>query len=254
MKPLILDLDPYLDVEELERCHYEICLGVARSKSHMSSRVIPHFEMQNDMRGLIQFKGQEGARIRNVADDGSEFLTPEEKKDFNQLTFEQKRRFLQLYKKAYWDGEFICLRFTKANHHQEKYATFYGDKCEWDENINFFPRTRKFIEALPFTDIGRILIFISYHYLHSDVHYDRRDDTFDGRHHFIWFNPFGRKKFFLLNQDGEKEFVRSRSAYFDTSFLHGAEPAEQMTYTLRVDGQLSREFCEKVGLPWKSRL
>ena len=250
---MIHELEPFIDVNLLEECHLEICAGIAKSKTNMSSRVIPHFEMQNNLAALIDFKNSEGARIANVASENEDLLTAEENVYFQTLSHEEKKRFLQLYKKAYWDGEFVRLKFPKVEFRNDKWATFYSSKCEWHPNVEHFPKLRKFIETLPFTEIGRVLFFVTYHYLHSDVHYDRKDNWYDGQNHFIWFNPFGKKKFFLMDDKGQKSYVKSKAAFFDTSALHGTEPLPEMSYSLRVDGQLAKDFCQKTGIKWKSR-
>lgn len=250
---MIHELEPFIDVNLLEACHLEICAGIAKSKSNMSSRVIPHFEMQNNIPALIEFKNSEGARIANVAAENEELLTPEEKNYFSGLSHEERKRFLQLYKKAYWDGEFVRLKFPKVEYRNDKWATFYDSKCEWHPNIEHFPKLKKFIETLPFNEIGRVLFFVTFHYLHSDVHYDRKDNWYDGRNHFIWMNPFGKKKFFLMDDKGQKSYVKSKAAFFDTSLLHGTEPLPEMSYSLRVDGHLNKDFCNKTGIKWKSR-
>ena len=196
----IFELEHLLNVTALEECHLDICAGIAKSKKNMSSRVIPHFEMQNDIKSLVNFKANEGARIAAVADEGGHLLNDEEKEYFSKLEHEEKKKFLQLYKKAYWDGEFVRLKFPKAEFRKDKWATFYDSKCEWHPNIEYFPKLRQFIETLPFLEVGRVLFFVTYHYLHSDVHYDRRDEWYDGKNHFIWFNPFAKKKFFLMQK------------------------------------------------------
>lgn len=251
---LITDLDSYINVSQLEDCHLEICAGIAKSKTNMSSRVIPHLEMQSDFNKVIEFKTNESARIGNVASEGSEHLkTEQEKEYFNSLSHEQKKRFLQLYKNAYWDGEFVRIKFTKPDCAQHAFATFHDSMCEWHENASHFPKTMEFIKSLPFREIGRVLFFVSYHYLHTDVHYDRKDDCFDGRHHFVWLNPFNQKKFFLVDDNKKKHTISSKSAFFNTRYLHGAEPSEKMTYSLRVDGQLDEDFCKKTGILWQAR-
>ena len=248
------NLDDLIDVTELEKCHLEICAGIARSKTNISSRVIPHFEMQNDFEKLIQFKSAEIARIDGVAHEGHEVLqSNEEKAYFSQLTHEQKKRFLQLYKKAYCDGEFVRLKFTKQDFLQHPFATFSDSMCEWHANAEYFPQTINYIKSLPFKEIGRILFFVSYHYLHSDVHYDRKDNCFDGKNHFIWFNPFKQKKFFLIDDHKTRHDINSKTAFFNTRYLHGAAPSDKMTYTLRVDGQLDEKFCKQAGILWKQR-
>jgi hypothetical protein len=250
---LIVELGPLLDVHILEECHLEICAGIARSKTNMSSRVIPHFEMQNNIKQLIAFKNSEGARIANVADEGESLLNENERNHFKNLNHEEKKKFLQLFKKAYWDGEFVRLKFPKAEFRNDIWATFSESKCEWHSNIEYFPKLRNFIDSLPFREVGRVLFFVTYHYLHSDVHYDRKDNWYDGQNHFIWFNPFGKKKFFLLDDKGEKSYVKTKAAFFDTSYLHGTEALPEMSYSFRVDGQLTEDFCRKAGIKWKSR-
>ncbi len=248
------NLDAFINNQNLEDLHLEICSGLAQAKSDMSSRVIPHYEMQKEFDKLFEYKNNDRARIAAVADHGESFLTTDrERSIFHSLDREQKKRFLQLYKKAYWDGEYVRIKFTKKDFSTHPEATFYNSMCEWHPNANLFPGVLKFIESLPFLEVGRVLFFISYHYLHTDVHYDRKDQVFDGKNHFIWFNPFKQKEFYLIDHNKKIHDVDCRSAFFDPRFLHGARPSPKMTYTLRVDGQLEKLFCEKVGLPWQPR-
>lgn len=251
---LIKSLDGLIDVSELENCHLEICAGIAKSKTNLSSRVVPHYEMQGSFEKVIEYKSAENARIGNVAnDDGHLLSSSEEKNYFDELTHEQKKRFMQLYKNAYCDGEFVRLKFTRNEFLQNPFATFHDSMCEWHANSVHFPKTLAFIKSLPFSEIGRVLIFVSYHYLHSDVHYDRKDICFDGKHHFVWFNPNNQKDFFLVDDESRKHPITSKAAFFNTRYLHGASPAPKMTYSLRVDGQLNEEFCKKSGIAWTPR-
>ncbi|MFZ3229650.1 MAG: hypothetical protein WA160_05565 [Pseudobdellovibrio sp.] len=251
---LIKNLDEQLSINKLEALHLEICAGISQSQTNMSSRVIPHYEMAKEFDKLYEFKTNEGARISAVANEGSEFLSSEIEKDYyNRLNHEQKKRFLQLYKNAYWDGEFVRLKFTRSEFLQHPFATFHESMCEWHPNSEFFPKTIEFIKELPFKEIGRILFFITHHYLHTDVHYDRKDNCFDGTNHFLWFNPFGQKKFFLIDDHKVQHYLTNRINFFDTSLLHGAAPANKMTYSLRIDGHLDESFCNSAGILWKAR-
>lgn len=250
----IKNLDDHIDVSALEECHLEICAGIAKSKTNMSSRVIPHYEMQGNFDKVIDYKLNEGPRIGNVAKEDADILTTDaERAHFHSLTHEQKKRFLQLYRNAYWDGEFVRLKFTREEFLQQPFATFYDSMCEWHANAAYFPKTVEFIKSLPFSEIGRVLFFVSYHYLHTDVHYDRKDKCFDGKHHFVWFNPAKQKNFFLIDDNRKKHPIESKSAFFNTRYLHGAEASAKMTYTLRVDGHLDEAFCKKSGILWTSR-
>jgi hypothetical protein len=250
----IENFDSVINTEKLEQCHLEICAGIAKSQINISSRVMPHLEMRGNLDELIKYKNKEDPRISTVANAAKdESLTELEKKYYSDLNFEQKKKFLQLYKQAYADGEFVKIKFTKSDFANEPFATFNDSMCELHPNAQYFPQTMEFIKKLPFIETGRILIFVSYHYLHSDVHFDRRDQCFDGRNHFIWFNPFKNKSFFLIDENGDQKFIESKSAFFNTRYLHGSLPSTHMTYTLRIDGQLTKEFCDQTGILWSPR-
>lgn len=249
----IYNLEPFVDFKALEKCHLEICAGIAQSETNMASRVIPHYEMQNNMTELIKYKKAEGPRVQEIFEEGAKHLNLAEKKIFLKLNHEQKKRFLQLYKKAYWDGEYVRIKYPKREFWGQADSIFYEDECEWHQNSQYFPQLLEFLKTLPFDQIGRVIFFVTYHYLHSDVHYDRENSVYDGQHHYLWLNPFENKKFFLLDDLGQKTYIKHKAAMFDGTILHGAEAATFTTYSIRVDGQLSKEVCDKLHLPWKKR-
>lgn len=245
-------LDPYLDLQGLEDLHFKICLGIAKSKTTPTTRLIPHHEMTGQFKEMVDYKNNEPiSRIAAIANDAAS-LSEDERIEYSKLTYVQKRNLLELYKQGYRDGDFVRIRFTKDEYLSDKFATFYKDKTDVTENTEHFPELMNWINQLPFTEVGRVLIFVTRQYMNSDVHFDRRDHWADGRHHFIWFNPFNMKKFFMI--DGyDKEYMKSKSMFFDTSYLHGTDSTPFTTYSIRVDGQLSKEFCEKTGIEWAPR-
>lgn len=252
MQKIIWDLENHVDVAGLERLHLDICGGIARSQRDLSTRVVPHHEARGEIAAALDYKNSEGARIAAVRDEWSDILGPDELAVYNSLDYNGKRKFLELYCGGYNDGEFVRIRFTKREHLGEKFSTFYSDTTEWTDNHRHFSSLLNWIDRLPFTDVGRILIFVSRHYLPGDLHYDRRDDWLDGRHHFIWLNPGGHKKFTIY--DGYKEIpVTAKAAFFDTGYIHGGGATPLSAYSIRVDGQLERGFCEEVGIPWRQR-
>jgi hypothetical protein len=252
MKPQIWSLDHLIDIAGLEELHLEICRGIAMSNRDLSTRLVPHLEMTKGLDAALAFKNKEPPRIYSVSDDARLLLSEEELEAYLPMTYNQKRTFLEVYKGAYTDGEFIRIRFTQKEHLLRPYSTFHSNQTEWTENAQHFPRLLSWINKLPFSDIGRILIFLTKHHLHGDIHYDRRDHWLDGRHHFLWLNPFGQKKFYLY--DGNQPIhVTSKAAFFDTSYLHGTSIHETTVYSLRIDGQLNQEICNQVGIPWSPR-
>lgn len=250
-KKIIWNLDEYIDITPLETMHLSICRGISQSSRDYSTRIIPHHEALGNIEAALNYKNNEISRISSIRNDFSDILSPSELEIFNTLNYNQRRMFLELYKGGYTDGEFVRLRFTKEQHLYDKFSTFYSDTTDITENTKFFPELMSWINTLPFTDIGRILIFVSKHHLPGDLHYDRRDDWMDGRHHFIWINPRG-KKFSIY--DGNTEIsVNSKAVFFDTSYIHGAGKNLYTSYSLRIDGHLNKDFCDKAGILWRPR-
>ena len=246
------DLESQIDMEGLENLHFKICLGIAKSKKFISTRLIPHYEMSGQFCEAVDFKNSEYGRAGKIAEDSNPMLTDEEAKEYNKLSYNEKRYIMELYCKGYCDGYFVPITFIKSDPGLE-FSAFYKDKCSSSINMQFFPELMEWIyHKTPFIHVGRIMFFNTTHYLHSDMHYDRRDNWNDGRHHFIWFNPFKMKKFFLV--DGyEKIYVDSKAVFFDMQYIHGADPSTFSTYSLRIDGQLSEEFCKANDILWKKR-
>lgn len=252
MKYQIWNLDEHINISGLEQLHLDICRGIALSTRDLGTRLVPHYEALGDIKGAIAFKNQEGARITAVRDCATECMTGKELDIYNSLNYNQKRVFLEIYKGGYTDGEFVRIRFTKKENLEDKFATFYSKTTELTENSQYFPELLEWVNTLPFTDIGRILIIITKHHLPGDLHYDRRDDWLDGRHHFLWLNPFGRKKFSVF--DGYKEIeIKTKAMFFDTGCIHGSRVNDTSVYTIRVDGQFTESFCKENNIPWMQR-
>jgi len=248
----IVELDRYIDIRHLEDLHLKNCLGIAKSKLTPSTRRIPGYEMGNDFKLAVDYKNAEVSRIAAVADNSAEHLAPLEYFYYKDLSYVEQRKFLELYCRGYTDGDFVRVRFTKKEHLQDNFATFYADKTEESINYPHFTELMEWVKTLPFREIGRVMFFVTRQYMASDMHYDRRDEWYDGRYHFMWFNPFGAKKFFLVD-DYKKEYIDNKVAFFNTSYLHGNDAVPYTAYSFRVDGQLTEEFCKRTGILWKKR-
>jgi hypothetical protein len=56
-----------------------------------------------------------------------------------------------------------------------------------------------------------------------------------------------RKKFFVKDAN-DKHYVTSKVAFFDSANIHGTDPSEVSTFSIRVDGKFTKEFLTKTGL------
>jgi hypothetical protein len=105
-----------------------------------------------------------------------------------------------------------------------------------------FAEVMDFVRTLPFKDIGRVIIM--YDFGGSPVTPHRDHDRTEVCNEFIWFRTNLNKPFFMMdNRTGEKSYVESYSAWFDTvNQFHGADGTEGMSLSLRVDGVFSDEL------------
>jgi hypothetical protein len=109
-----------------------------------------------------------------------------------------------------------------------------------------FTMLMDFVETLPFSSTGRILI------IYDDGQHEvpaHRDHEFeDVCHDFIWFRTSLNKPFYLLDhRTGEKMFVDGYSAWFDTvNQYHGSTGAQGLNFSFRVDGHFTEAFRSRI--------
>ena len=123
------------------------------------------------------------------------------------------------------------------------------DLWELTDDAVEFALLTEFIGTLPFKSTGRILVI--YDEGGNAVPAHRDHESTDVCHDFIWFRTNLRKPFYVLDQhSGEKLYVDSFSAWFDTvNQYHGSDPADGLTFSIRVDGTFTDEFAAKIPRP-----
>lgn len=117
------------------------------------------------------------------------------------------------------------------------------------EAANEFALLMDFIRTLPFEATGRMMIMYDDAPREIPAHRDHVET--DICHEFLWFRTNRKKPFYMLNhRTGEKEYVESYSAWFDTvNQFHGSDPTEGLSFSIRVDGKFSDEFRAKIPKP-----
>ncbi|MFL6537751.1 MAG: hypothetical protein ACJ8JD_06175 [Chthoniobacterales bacterium] len=116
-----------------------------------------------------------------------------------------------------------------------------------------FPELMEFIATLPFASTGRMLIMYDAEGRAVTAHRDHV--SYDLCHEFIWFRTNLRKPFYMLNENtGEKQYVESYSAWFDTvNQFHGGDETGELAFSIRVDGKFSDEFRAQIPVPESNR-
>ena len=112
-----------------------------------------------------------------------------------------------------------------------------------------FSELLDFISTLPFEATGRMLIIYDDAGTEVPAHRDHLDA--DICHEFVWFRTNLSKPFYVLDhRTGAKEYVKSYSAWFDTvNQFHGSDPADGLSFSIRVDGRFNEEFRRMIPTP-----
>lgn len=109
------------------------------------------------------------------------------------------------------------------------------------------PEVMSFIKTLPFKDTTRILLLFDTGEHSVSPHRDHiRPNVCQ---EFIWFRTNFNKKFYVYHA-GVKKYISSYSAWFDTvNQFHGAEPAGELNFSIRVDGIFNDELRKLIPKP-----
>jgi hypothetical protein len=112
-----------------------------------------------------------------------------------------------------------------------------------------FAQLMDFIRTLPFERTARMMIM--YDASGSAVAAHRDHGAIRTCHEFVWFRTNKEKPFYMLNhRTGEKKYVESYSAWFDTcNQFHGADASGGLSVSIRVDGTFSDELRKRIPVP-----
>ncbi|MGZ8285541.1 MAG: hypothetical protein ACXW27_14560 [Allosphingosinicella sp.] len=116
-----------------------------------------------------------------------------------------------------------------------------------------FSELMDFLATLPFAATGRMIVI--YDDSGREVPAHRDHDSQDLCHEFIWLRTNFGKPFYMLDPGtGEKLYVASHSAWFDTvNQYHGADASGGLSFSIRVDGRFSDSFRSLIPFPGRGR-
>ena len=99
------------------------------------------------------------------------------------------------------------------------------------------------LRALPFTEIGRVVIFGLEPNDHAPLHRDTEPGKSLSIAQSISIDPRGTKQFYLCNGEGDEPTIVDSSVYwFNDMDYHGVLPAPFFRYSIRTDGVFKRSF------------
>ena len=161
------------------------------------------------------------------------------------------------------DSKTITLRVLKNKNDWKDWSLI--DKEErWTDGLLYelFPNTKEFISTLPFKSIGRVFISFTQNKTNIAPHAGFTPGVQKTwRQEFLWFNLICNKRMWSTNYDNTLEFYENNfvvedrfekvyskgiSCWFNPLLLHGVDCGENISASLRVDGEYTREFRKKI--------
>lgn len=227
-----LDLDPFLPIAELEAMHQAICFGLAQASYRDGV-----YGSRNLLRDDVHCVSELGKELRRRPDDPRA-------RDLARLPdLKSKLRFLKLISGSQSLGQSVVVRASRAYSDKHK-----SDACAYTDNRRFFPELIAFAEALPFRELGRIVLFVSDCNSVGHIHRDHPEPR-EGLEEFIWMVTRRDKKFFVYDEDTDtRHYIRSHAAFFNNNDYHGYDPVPKMTFSIRVDGVFDDRLRAQLGL------
>lgn len=228
-----LALDQYLNTKKFDTIIDDIIIGIAKSKYAAGPT--------NTGPGYINREKKSTNEIRDII--LSDPLHPyhtilTQLKNWEPLSFVQ-------YK---WPSHILGQCLVLRNSENIDYLTKHdANKCrDYPIMANFISFMKWLKEEKIFKKIGRVVVFLNDPGSFPIEHRDYPDGV-SRKDQFIWISPLGSKKFYIRD-DSTKTYLESRFCYFDNANIHGADPVNYSTFSIRIDGEFSKSFLNKTNL------
>lgn len=237
-KPFIY-LDSHVKAPDWTKLHAEVCLGIAKSewnKKFVSSGV--HKDWAN-------------VEITPYMGNAEVNLDPYAKQMFYRCTTTDERiKFMTAYGPVphpFW-GLFI--RNNKRIERTGILNKSVGADCEWTDNAKFFPTLVEYIKTMPFSEIGRVILFMTEAKNETVPHFDGKTQDERPNDDFIWFTTKpGTKNIFVMDEESKVRTYADgvhRFVWFNEMDYHGTEPVGHFSFSVRIDGKFTPELKNKL--------
>ncbi len=139
----------------------------------------------------------------------------------------------------------VCLHLLENERWEDKHSG--AGKAFTAEALALFPETVRFVQSLPFTEIGRVVLFG----LEPDDHAPLHRDTEPGRAlqvaQSLCFQPRPGKRLYLQNApEAAPTIVDAPLYWFNDMDYHGVLSDPVFRYSVRVDGVFDRDFVRSI--------
>jgi hypothetical protein len=252
-----VDLEPYVDLDELGALDDEITLGLTEvavgytGGSHKWMGIVPP-SAKNDPyadygQTIARMSRSEFARFVALSDTPGAFDL-------------QRRAEYEFGEERPWPlsrRQMLYLEYRHGVYFPWKVYYELVPNLAWEERADgagkaftaearrVFPRTIAFIERLPFSHVGRCNLLGLQSNDHGTIHRDGQEETEVG--HFITLCPRGDKRLFLWDEERRRALpISGRAYWFDDRNYHGVAADPFFRYSIRVDGVFRPEFLARL--------
>ncbi len=244
-----IDLDAVLDTSSFGDLDREISYGLPDLEVSYTGGslkwmnvVAPWVEGDGyaDLGHVIRgFDSDEFARFVSFAEDPAVF----DRDRFHEYTFGDetdhpltRRQMLYLkYQHGVYFPWKVCYHLLENDRWEDKHSGKGKRFSEGAERL--LPKTVAFVKSLPFTEIGRCVLFGIEANDHAPMHRDSEPGKALTIPHSISLDPRGTKRFVLTDSERESQVeVASRAYWFNDMDYHGVLADPFFRYSIRVDG------------------
>jgi Rieske 2Fe-2S family protein len=252
-----LDLSRVLDVAALDALDAEVTRGLAHVEARYTGGtlkwmgVVAPWAMDDAYHDAMQvieaLPDQELRTFFSLAEDPA-VLRVEDRARYrfgdetdHPLTRAQER-WLAYRHGVYFPWK-VCYHLLENDRWEDKHSgegkSFGGEARE------VFPETVRFLESLPFAEIGRAVVFGLEPNDHAPPHRDSEPGAALQVAQSISLCPRGDKRFYLQNDARDEPLVVAARAYwFNDMDYHGVLPDPHFRYSVRVDGTFVPGFVD----------
>lgn len=253
-----IDMEPYFDTSVLPAIDDEITAGLAAldvvgqtggSLKHMGvvAPWVEHDGYRDYGQVIANFTLSQWRELVALADDPAAFNESNWREtgfgDETDHPLNAKQiRFLTYRHGVYFPWQ-VCVHLLENDRWEDKHDG--AGKAFTDVAERLFPLTTSFVRSLPFSTIGRVVLFGLLPNDHAPAHRDSEPGRELSVAQSLSICPRGDKRFYLTDPDHDEELVVDRRLYwFNDMDYHGVKADPFFRYSIRVDGVYRSAFLK----------
>jgi hypothetical protein len=234
------DLEPFLDINSLAARKHDIACALAATYHMRATGTVGQQRLLYDQSFVELTERQSRLRAQN----DPQFMDAARRLQPNQMAIWMKYQHdvVQL-------NEAIRLRVTTNGDYRIKHLAM---ACVDTPAMQHWQFLKDWVNAQRvFSEYGRMVVFVNEPGSVTITHRDYPPGMVQ-QDEFIWLAIDGRKRFWMMDEDGTQHPITSRAAFFSSADLHGSDPNIYPSYSIRIDGVFSEEFLARTALQgWK---